>query len=97
MNRRPHTPLVLTDEKSAELRIEGELEPWALAGGRVWVPDGTTWAEAEPQPHLVDGYIAGPICAVRGARSHRPAERRQIGLARVPAVSCSGDTVPHSR
>jgi hypothetical protein len=63
---RPDVPLVLTEKERAEMRVQGELRPWAQAGERVWVPVGDTWVEADPQPDLVDGELAGTICAERG-------------------------------
>lgn len=66
LNRRPVTPLVITDDERSELRIDGELRPWARAGERVWVPDGRRWVQADPQPELVNGQLAGTLCAERG-------------------------------
>jgi hypothetical protein len=56
----------MTAEERSELRVPGELRPWALAGERVWIPSGDTWVEAEPQPELVNGELAGTVCGQRG-------------------------------
>jgi hypothetical protein len=66
LGRRPVTPLVITDDELSELRVDGELTPWVLAGERVWVPAGQTWTEADPQPTLVRGQWPGTVCAERG-------------------------------
>ncbi|HEX3900393.1 MAG TPA: hypothetical protein VHW74_14595 [Mycobacteriales bacterium] len=66
LNSRPVTPLEITDEELAELRVDGEFRPWSYAGERVWVPSGDTWVEADPQPELDEGELAGSICSVRG-------------------------------
>ena len=63
---RPDAPLVLTADERAEMRIKGEMRPWALAGERVWVPVGDTWVEADPQPELVNEELVGTLCAERG-------------------------------
>ena len=66
LGRRPVSPLVITADEVAQLNVQGELAPWALAGERVWVPSGTTWVEADPQPELIDGEMPGTTCAERG-------------------------------
>ncbi|WP_017935891.1 hypothetical protein [Nocardioides sp. Iso805N] len=65
LNKRPRTPLIITPEEKADLRVEGELRPWAMVGERVWVPAGATWVEAAPQPQLVSGFMPGTVCAER--------------------------------
>lgn len=65
LSKRPRTPLIITSEERSELRTDAELQPWAVAGERVWVPDGATWVEATPQPRLVNGFMPGTVCAER--------------------------------
>ena len=45
------------------------IDPWqpkAIAGERVWVPQGDTWVEAEPQPELSSGQLTDTVCSRRG-------------------------------
>lgn len=65
LNRRPRRRLDITAEERAEIVID-PWQPKAIAGERVWVPQGDTWVEAEPQPELSSGQLTDTACSRRG-------------------------------
>jgi hypothetical protein len=61
--RRPAWTSARDDE-----RAEIVIDPWrpkAIAGERVWVPDGSTWVKAHPKPEFINGELIGTTCARR--------------------------------
>ena len=57
----------ITKKARREVKIR-DWRPWAYAGERVWVQEGSVWVEADPQPDVNEwGVLAGSVC---DRRSH---------------------------
>jgi hypothetical protein len=64
LDRRPGGELKISDDERAEILVD----PWrpkVIAGERVWVPSGSTWAQADPQPEIANGQLVDTLCARR--------------------------------
>lgn len=64
LERRPRGRLEITSAERAQIAVD-PWQPKAIAGERVWVPDGETWVEADPQPGIRNGQLADGTCARR--------------------------------
>jgi len=67
LHLRPDRALVITDAERAEINLD-PWRPWTYVGERVLVPAGPNsaeWVEADPQPEMAWGVLAGSVCAER--------------------------------